>query len=55
MSAKVIDFQDYKKAQSEDSGSEYELLKELMTALFGPMEEDDSQESFWEQAAPATT
>jgi len=56
MSAKVIDFQDYRKTKAEEEGnSEYQLLKEIMTALFGPLENDDNQESFWEQTAPATT
>lgn len=55
MSAQVINFQDYKKTKTEEESSEYQMLKEIMTALFGPIQEDDNQESFWAQAAPATT
>jgi hypothetical protein len=40
MLAKVIDFQRYKEACSAEEKSEYLLLKELMIALFGPMEEE---------------
>jgi len=41
MTAKIIDIQDYKAEKTSDWATEYRLLKEIMTALFGTVDETD--------------